>query len=156
MQVENSQNGRSTPRVRDHQLLVVDDDARTRSLLATAFERYGIDTNVAESGTEAIELLRRRGSRYCAVLLDLNLPAPDGIEIARFIRDRDPSLPVIVISGHADLAERVKDAGLGSVVKLVLMKPVNLEQLVKFVHGTGCIRKDRPVAGFQIAPPLGE
>jgi DNA-binding response OmpR family regulator len=143
MQVENSENGRTTPRAREHQLLVVDDDSGMRSLLSTAFERSGVDTNVAESGTEALELLRRRGSRYCAVLLDLNVPSPDGIEIARYIRDHDSTLPVIIISGRADLAERVKDAGLESVVKLILMKPVNLEQLVKFVHGSGCIRRDR-------------
>jgi two-component system cell cycle sensor histidine kinase/response regulator CckA len=127
--------------LRGHEILVVDDDAEMRAMLSMAFERRGINTHVAESGREALALLKR-GQRYCAVLLDLNVPAPDGIEIAKYIRDNDPTLPVIVISGHPDLADRIKDADLGAVVKMILMKPLDVMSLVNFVHGSGCVRTD--------------
>ena len=130
---------------RAHRILIVDDESAVRWTLAIPFQRRGLETDVAESGKEAVGLLTRLKCNYCCVLLDLNIPPPDGLEIARFVRDNCPELPVIVISGYPDLAERIKSADIGNVVKLVLMKPVDPDFLVRYVHGTtGCIRE--PIA----------
>jgi hypothetical protein len=48
-----------------------------------------------------------------------------------------------VVSGHSDLTERIKNAEFGSVVKRIVMKPVDASALVQFVHGeTHCIREE--------------
>src|SRR5205085_11530661 len=95
-----------------HRVLVVEDDWSTRWLVANAFQKQGIEADVAESGREAMALLKYNGLKYCSVVLDLNVPPPNGIEIARFITQTLPDLPVIALSGYADLAERLKSAGL--------------------------------------------
>jgi CheY-like chemotaxis protein len=112
---------------------VIKDEPAVRWTLALIFQRYGIETDVAETGREAIALLSRED--YCCVLLDLNIPPPDGIELARFIHDNTPETPVVVVSGYPDLAARLKKADLGSVVRLVLSKPVDTAFLSRHVHG---------------------
>lgn len=117
-----------------HRVLIVEDDWSTRWLIANAFQRKGLESDVAESGREAMTLLKHHGPKYCTVLLDLNVPPPDGVEVARFITQNIPDLPVIVLSGYSDLTERLKSAGLGKSLKLVLMKPVEPQTLVAQVH----------------------
>jgi len=133
-----------------NKVLIVDDEASARFLLAVAFQRAGFDTDVAESGRDAIALLKR-SRQYCCVLLDLNIPPPDGIAVAEFIRDSVPDLPVIVVSGYSDLAERMKNANLGSVVRLVVMKPIEASTIVNHVHAGGlCIRERRATNGTDV------
>jgi DNA-binding NtrC family response regulator len=133
------------PAERAHRILIVDDEPAVRWTLAIPFQRRGVETDVAESGKEAVGLLTRAKCDYCCVLLDLNIPPPDGVEIARFIHETCPELPVVIISGYPDLAERIENAKLAGLVRLVLMKPVDPEFLVRYVHGTnGCIRE--PIA----------
>lgn len=130
-----------------HRILIVEDDPAVRWTLALLFQRHDIETDVAESGREAVRLLTLVDRHYCAVLLDLNIPPPDGIELAKFIRDNVPDTPVVVISGHVDLAAQINNADLGSVVKLVVMKPVDTAFLVRYVHGDHfCIRQTPPNA----------
>jgi FixJ family two-component response regulator len=62
--------------------------------------------------------------------------------VAKFNYQQCRDLPVVVVSGHSDLAERIKNAELGSVVKRIVMKPVDTSALVQFVHNeTHCIRE---------------
>lgn len=130
-----------------HRILIVEDDPALRWALAVLFQRRGVDTDVAETGTEAVRLLSLETRRYCAVLLDLNIPPPDGVELAKFIRDQRPDTPVVVVSGHEDLAARMQNPEFGSVVKLILVKPVDTAFLVRYVHGDQfCIRETPPNA----------
>jgi two-component system, OmpR family, response regulator len=129
---------------RGHLVLIVEDEPSVRWILALAFQGIGLETDVAESGRQAIELLKRRHGDYCAVLLDLNVPRPDGLEIAAYIRDFCDGLPVIVVSGYPDLVDRIKDAELSAVIRTVSMKPVDTKFLVDYVHGSGCIRTHAP------------
>ncbi len=131
----------------DHRILVVEDEPSIRWALALVFQRHGIETDVAESGREAVKLLSRKDCQYCCVLLDLNIPPPDGVALAKFIHDNCAETPVVVISGYPDLAEQIKSAELGDVVKLIVMKPVDTAFLVRYVHGDHfCIRETPPNA----------
>lgn len=128
-----------------HRVLIVDDAADVRWLLGIAFQRARYETDVAESGREAKRLIENNAPHYCCVILDLNIPPPDGIEIARFIRATVPDLPVIVISGHTNLVEMLEQADVQAVVRLIAMKPVNPQTLVSYVHAGGeCIRGRPP------------
>jgi two-component system response regulator YesN len=116
----------------------VDDDFAVRGLLAIAFERVGINTDVAENGREAIELLTRNAERYCSLVLDLDLPEFNGIELARYVTNNHPSLPIIIVSGRHDLSMRLHDAFNDS-VKLVISKPIEPATVADVVHSQ-CLR----------------
>ncbi len=115
-------------------LLVVDDQASARHLVAHALRHC---CRVLEAGDRrsAIELLVREPVDL--VLLDLHLPpAPaspsEGLSVHRFIREHEPGLPVVVVSGNEDPA--VRQALLGSGARAFLAKPVAAEKLVAIVQ----------------------
>lgn len=79
-------------------VLVVDDDAVSRRVLAQALENAGFRTAVVASGAEALAWLET--ATPCAILLDLVMPAPDGYAVLREIR-RDPArldVPIVVLT----------------------------------------------------------
>jgi PAS domain S-box-containing protein len=81
-------------------LLVVDDEGPLRTLLAAAFGRKGYNVITAATGLEAIDLIGDNTRRIDAVLLDLNMPGSNGIQVLKVIRTTRPNTPVLVISGH--------------------------------------------------------
>ncbi len=83
-----------------NRLLVVEDHADSRELLAEFFESLGYEVEVAGNGWEALQRLRR-GPRPAVLLLDLMMPVMSGWELMRHV-SADPALsglPVVVISG---------------------------------------------------------
>jgi two-component system cell cycle sensor histidine kinase/response regulator CckA len=81
-------------------LLVVDDETPLRTLLAAAFTRKGYHVSTAATGLEAIEIIGDTKRVLDAVLLDLNMPGTNGVQVLKVIRACRPNLPVLVISGH--------------------------------------------------------
>ena len=126
-----------------HRALIIDDDYAVRGLLGIAFERVNIDTDVAESGREAMELLRRNGEKYCCVLLDLNIPPPNGQEIARFISESLPNLPIVIVSGYQELIEKLPEMNIGASVRLMLTKPVDAAELARYVRDQCASQSER-------------
>jgi len=116
-------------------VLIVEDDADTREMLATLLSTSGFRTVAAEDGLEALHLLRtvRRNSPDvpCLVLLDLKMPRLGGLEFRR-AQLGDPtvaSVPVAVMSGAADIEQRAQ--ALGAVA--VVAKPIDLDLLLTVV-----------------------
>lgn len=81
-------------------LLVVDDENSLRLLLAAAFTRKGYQVTTAATGLAAIDVIADRKRKLDAVLLDMNLPGTNGVEVLKVIRTSRPDIPVLVISGH--------------------------------------------------------
>ncbi|MGC3996091.1 MAG: sigma-54 dependent transcriptional regulator [Anaeromyxobacter sp.] len=93
-------------------VLVVEDDADARTALAALVARPGLRVKAVASGAEALEAAE--SSRVDAVLLDLVIPAPDGFEVLRRLREREPGLPVIVLSGLSETEDVVRAMKLGA------------------------------------------
>src|SRR5215813_13925806 len=98
-------------------VLIVEDDADVREMLATLLSTEGFYAVIAEDGLEALHLLRtvrhRAPDLPCLVLLDLKMPRLGGGEFRRAQLD-DPlvaTVPVAVMSGAQDLAERAETLG---------------------------------------------
>jgi two-component system, NtrC family, nitrogen regulation response regulator NtrX len=107
-------------------LLIVDDEAGIRETLAGILEDEGYSADGAATAAEAQARLARES--FDLVLLDVWLPDRDGLELLAEVRDADPELPVIVISGHANVDAAVKAIRLGAYD--FLEKPLSLSRVV--------------------------
>jgi CheY-like chemotaxis protein len=111
-------------------LMIVEDEVDLRETLAEILRMHGFDPVTAESGAEALEILRR-GEAPRVILLDLMMPDMSGWEF-REAQLRDPalaSIPVVLVSGVSDLAE----AAAATSASAFLSKPVDIEVLVQLV-----------------------
>jgi CheY-like chemotaxis protein len=95
-------------------ILCIDDEEMGLTLRKLMLEREGYQVLTAGSGDEGIELLK--SNEVHAVLLDYNMPGLDGGEVARRIRQLKPNLPVIMLSG---CAEMIPSAALEIITSLV-------------------------------------
>ena len=87
-------------------ILVVDDETAIRESLRMVLEFEGYRVEEARNGLEALQKVRERPPH--AILLDLRMPEMDGAETLRALRERGYEMPVLVVSGHADIATAVE------------------------------------------------
>jgi CheY-like chemotaxis protein len=112
-------------------ILIVDDEVPVASLLADAIQLQGHETTVVHRGADA--LARLGETAYDAVFLDVLMPEMSGVEVLRGIRTAHPTLPVIVITGHAREEELEELRRLG--VAEVIEKPFILKNLGEALSG---------------------
>src|SRR4051812_48560840 len=104
-------------------ILIVDDEPDIRSALSRFFARSGHDVLRAETGEEAVRLVR--SERPSVVLLDLFLPGISGFDVLERTREERPV--IIMITGHGDIPAAVQAMQLGA--EGFLTKPVELAHL---------------------------
>ncbi|MBI4082465.1 MAG: sigma-54-dependent Fis family transcriptional regulator [Candidatus Lambdaproteobacteria bacterium] len=98
-----------------HTILVVDDELAIRTSLKDLLEDEGYAVELAKSGEEALTAIQGEGAKGVdAVLLDVWLPQLDGLEVLKTIRETQPVLPVIMLSGHASIDSAVTATKLGA------------------------------------------
>jgi DNA-binding response OmpR family regulator len=107
------------------QILIVEDDKKTASLVALYLEREGFETIVAYDGHQALELARRHSP--ILVILDLMLPLLDGWEVCRELR-RSSDVPILILSARDEEIDRVAGLTLGADDYVV--KPFSPRELV--------------------------
>ncbi|MDD5686835.1 MAG: response regulator [Elusimicrobia bacterium] len=106
-------------------ILVVDDDPEVRELLKVFLETEGYTVSLHEKGGTVISTILKE--TFSLVLLDVNLPDIDGIELLKKIHKVDSELPVMMITAFKD-AEKVIAAFREGAVDCIL-KPLNFEYL---------------------------
>ncbi len=112
----------------ERQLLVVDDIAANRELLLEILAVEGHRTLAAASGPEALQLIAEHDPEL--LLLDVNMPGMDGLEVCRRLR-ADPatqSLPIILVTALADREQRL--AGIEAGANDYLTKPIDRTELL--------------------------
>jgi DNA-binding response OmpR family regulator len=92
--------------------LIVDDDEALLKFLQRSFKATRWDADTAADGEKARELVDQ--NPYDLVILDLNLPKADGLEVLKHIRARSTTLPVIALTSRREVADRVKALDLGA------------------------------------------
>ncbi|HLA60842.1 MAG TPA: response regulator [Nitrospiraceae bacterium] len=106
-------------------ILVIDDDASDRDLLAAVLTKRGYEVILADNGGTGLMLCHRRTPD--AVVLDLNMPGIDGRSILRQLRILHPTLPVVVFSGHS--TEEIEQEMLNQGATACIQKAFSLDQL---------------------------
>src|SRR5712692_4697680 len=107
-------------------ILVVDDDSGIRDALRMILEYEGYEVLTSPDGKTALADLQ--GERIDAVLLDIKMPGMDGFEVLDKIAARDPAPPVLMISGHGDIATAVEATRRGAAD--FLEKPPERERIL--------------------------
>ena len=109
-------------------VLIVDDDEIMLQTAADTLKSLGASAEQAESGSEAIEMIRQRhlnGRDYGVVIIDWKMPETDGIETIRQIRSEiDANIPILLISAYdwSDIEEKAKEAGANGFVSKPLFR----------------------------------
>jgi len=110
-------------------ILVVEDSATMRSLIASTLEELGPGVKITEasSGFEALRLLPR--GAFHLIVTDINMPDINGLELVSFVK-KNPAyaaIPLIIVSTESSERDREKGIGLGADAYLV--KPFEPEDL---------------------------
>jgi two-component system nitrogen regulation response regulator NtrX len=112
------------------QVLIVDDEAGIRESLSQIIEDDGYETVTASSGEDAVKAVRE--TLPDLVLLDIWMSGIDGIQTLQEIKAMHPDLPVIMISGHANIESAIKATKMGAYD--LLEKPLSLDKVLLTVQ----------------------
>jgi len=111
-------------------VMVAEDNPASLKLMETFLKKRGCHVDTAGSGQEVLDKLRRR--RYHVVFMDISMPAPDGYETTRIIRDPDSpvldhDVPIVAMTAYALAGDREKCLRAG--MNDYLAKPINSDRL---------------------------
>lgn len=106
-------------------ILLIEDDQKAARLLARGLQEEGFEVAVAHSAEEAHASLLATSH---LVILDWMLPGKDGIAVCRELRERDPQLPILMLTARDATADRI--AGLNTGADDYLTKPFVFDELL--------------------------
>ena len=110
-------------------VLLVDDEKKFAMMLAKRLALREIEVDFVFSGADA--LLKAENSVYDVAILDVKMPGIGGIELERKLKQKDPAMKIIFLTGHGSKA----DFETGSAEAAhYLAKPIQIEELVKILH----------------------
>lgn len=110
-------------------VLVVEDNKVNQMLIHRLLNKYGIDSDLAVNGREALNLYEY--GRYHMIFMDCQMPLMDGFEATREIRVLDKDIPIIAMTAYASKEDRTKcfEAGMND----FLTKPLDLRKVSKLL-----------------------
>jgi two-component system, NtrC family, nitrogen regulation response regulator NtrX len=118
-------------------LLIVDDDANTLASLARAFRLAGHEATVCDNAARALELVQAQ--RFDMMLSDVVMPGKDGLSLLEDLRGLGVALPVVMISGQANIEMAVRATRLGAID--FLEKPLSTDKLMLTVDNVLKLRR---------------
>ena len=114
---------RTTKKLR---ILVVDDSKVVLRVVCQLLTKMGYETIASHDGREALKIMEADND-IDLVMTDINMPRMDGWELALHIKTKDPSMPIIALTGEhpSNILPMMKDSGISQ----ALFKPFNLDHL---------------------------
>ena len=106
-------------------ILVVDDDPSLRALFQALLDIYGYTSETAVNGREALGRLAQ--APFDTVLLDYMMPGINGLMVLQHMQRHHPSIPVMMLTGHAE--GQVAAQALAAGARICLSQPVNGAEL---------------------------
>lgn len=128
-------------------LLVVDDEPNMRSVLTDILETEGHEVVACEEAEEALALLKRE--QFDVAILDLNLPGISGLEMMRRLKDRNPPLPIIMITAFGTVDAAVEAMRLGAYDFII--KPFDVNRIIQTI--SKCLESTELVSQINLSGP---
>jgi two-component system KDP operon response regulator KdpE len=125
------------PNMSQQSILVVDDEAPMRKLLSSNLKASGYAVAAAADGTEALRMMEEHS--FDLMLLDVNLPGPDGMQVLAAVR-QSVEMPVLMVSARTRERDKVEALNLGA--DDYLSKPFGIPELLARV--TALLRRTAP------------
>ncbi|MFQ6110232.1 MAG: response regulator, partial [Candidatus Aminicenantales bacterium] len=107
-------------------ILIIDDDESSCKSLALIFRRRGYDIETASSGTQALKKVQ--GKFFNVAFLDIKLPDVEGTELLASLKNIQPEMDVIMVTGYASLENAVRALNEGA--SAYITKPLNIDELL--------------------------
>src|ERR1700748_3513357 len=108
-------------------VLIADDEASMRTLVARAIAMDGHETVTAQDGAEALEILTREGGEFDLLLNDIQMPLIDGIALALSTARDFPDICILLMTGFAHQRERASN--LSAIAHDVITKPFSVADI---------------------------
>jgi len=112
------------------QLLLVDDEEEFVNYMTKRLERHDFEVHAYTHPVEALE--KTRGRSHDVGLLDLKMPEMDGEELLNRLKERDPTIEIIILTGHGSIESAFRSAKVGAYE--YLLKPCDFDDLVKSIN----------------------
>jgi DNA-binding NtrC family response regulator len=121
-------------------ILVVEDEEGMREFLNILLAKEGYDVTTCESGAQAIEMFKEQN--FHLVVTDIKMPGIDGIEVLSRIKEIDPTVPVIIMTGYASMETAIEAVNKGAYsylrkqtsnedIKQIIKKAIEMRWLTK-------------------------
>jgi two-component system response regulator RegA len=107
-------------------LLIVDDDLMFCRVLSRAMEGRGFAVAVAHDVAQAVWIADQHRPKFAVV--DLRMPGPSGLTLVKKLKESDPQISVVVLTGYASIATAIEAIKVGATHYLA--KPVNAEEII--------------------------
>jgi len=115
-------------------ILFVEDETEVRNIITGFLKQAGYAVLQAKNGAEALELANNNNTKFDLLLTDVIMPKMGGKKLADILREQQPDLKVIYISGYTD--ETISQSGILDEKILFLQKPFEPNELLKLLRRT--------------------
>ncbi len=113
-----------------NRILVVDDEASIRQSLYDVLTMEDYEVVLAQHAEDGLSKLEQNS--FDLIISDIKMPKMDGLEFLQLLRQRQPKIPVLMISGHGNADTEAQAKALGAYA--FLSKPIDLMQLLSQVE----------------------
>jgi len=112
------------------QLLFVDDEEEFVNYMTKRLQRHELEVHAYTNPVEALQ--KTEGQTYDVGLLDLMMPEMDGEELLNRLKERDPTMEIIILTGHGSIESAFRSAQVGAYE--YLLKPCDFDDLVGSIN----------------------
>jgi two-component system copper resistance phosphate regulon response regulator CusR len=108
------------------QILLIEDEQRVAAFIQKALEENNYQVDVSRDGAEAVKQFPNKP--YDLIILDVLLPHLNGVEVCRYIRQKDKNIPILMLTALSSIDDKVK--GLNTGADDYLVKPFHVKELL--------------------------
>jgi DNA-binding response OmpR family regulator len=112
--------------MQNNKVLIIEDDKEIADIVATNIEDLGLKSEHISDGKSGLSLAL--SGEYALIILDIMLPKLDGISICKNIREKNPNVPILILTAKADEIDRVLGLELGA--DDYMIKPFSVRELI--------------------------
>ena len=110
-------------------VLIIDDNEDVTDAISDYLESIGDSCTCLKDGKQGLEVIKKEGNNYDAIILDLAMPDISGYDVLESLKNEGLLRPDKIIISAASIVDNVVEEMLSIGVKAILQKPLSLEQL---------------------------